>query len=83
MTESFGVLHHEMILMTGNRRMKGEDSLEQTLREENTPTSLPVLTVGDLERVAETTYREKCLSKLIDIVLDLDNLKGTERLFIP
>jgi len=73
---------NDMLLITGNRRMKGEDSLEQTLREENTSTS-PVITVSDLERVAEVTYREKCLSKLLDIVLDLENFRGTERLFIP
>ncbi len=31
---------NEMILLTANRRMKEEDSLEQTIREENTLTSL-------------------------------------------
>ena len=32
---------HNMILMTANRRMKGQDSLEQVMREENNSTSLP------------------------------------------
>ncbi len=35
---------NQMILLTDNRNMKGQDSLERTLREENTLTSLPVLT---------------------------------------
>ena len=30
----------QMILLTGNRRMKGANSLEQTIREENTPVSM-------------------------------------------
>jgi hypothetical protein len=72
-----------MILLTANRSMKGKDSLEQTLREENTVTSLPVLTVGDADRMIEKSYREKCMDRLLDIVLDLDNYRGTKRLFIP
>jgi hypothetical protein len=38
-----------MLLLTANRRMAGLDSLEQTIREEGTLDSLPVLTVGDVE----------------------------------
>lgn len=34
---------NQMILLTANRRMKGKDSLEQVLREENTLTSLRFL----------------------------------------
>jgi hypothetical protein len=34
-----------MILLTGNRNLKDPDSLEQTIREENTPFSLPVITI--------------------------------------
>lgn len=36
---------NQMILLTANRSMKDEDSLEQVLREENTQNSLPVVTV--------------------------------------
>jgi hypothetical protein len=31
--------------------MKGKDSLEEVLQEENTSASLPVVTVGDAKRV--------------------------------
>jgi hypothetical protein len=31
-----------MLLLTANRNAKGEDSLEQVMREENQPTSLPI-----------------------------------------
>jgi predicted nuclease of predicted toxin-antitoxin system len=37
---------NQMILITANRNMKGVDSLEQMIREENTATSLLVITVG-------------------------------------
>lgn len=41
---------NNMLLLTANRRMKGKNSLEQVLREENTETSLPVITLGDADR---------------------------------
>lgn len=72
-----------MILLTGNRRMTGEDSLEQTLREENTLTSLPVLTMGNLNRMVESKYRKECMDRLLDILLDLENYRGIGRIFIP
>ena len=44
---------NQMILLTANRSMKGEDSLEQVLREENRLDSLPVITIGDPDRFLE------------------------------
>lgn len=41
---------NKMILLTANRSMKGEDSLEQVIREENQADSLPVITIGDADR---------------------------------
>jgi predicted nuclease of predicted toxin-antitoxin system len=74
---------HQMLILTANRNMKGEDSLEQVMREENTEDSLPVLTIGDLDRFNEADYRERCAERLIEIAVDLDNYKGVGRLFIP
>jgi predicted nuclease of predicted toxin-antitoxin system len=65
-----------MILITANRRMKGNDSLEQTIREENTPDALPVLTVGNINRMQERTYRERCAERLAEIVTDLENYRA-------
>jgi hypothetical protein len=73
----------QMILLTDNRNMSGRDSLERTLREEVQPSSLPVLTIGNSERLAEREYRERCVERLVEIVLNLDNLRGTPRLYIP
>lgn len=74
---------HRMILLTANRNMKDPDSLEQTIREENTETSLPVVTIGSLERLDEYVYREECALRLLEIVLESEKYLGTGRLYIP
>jgi predicted nuclease of predicted toxin-antitoxin system len=74
---------HQMMLLTANRNMKGFDSLEQVIREQNTEASFPVVTIGDLTRLDEFDYRERCIDRLIEIVLDIKNYMGTGRLFIP
>jgi predicted nuclease of predicted toxin-antitoxin system len=74
---------NQMMILTANRNMKGEDSLEQVMREENTENSFPVLTIGNLDRLSEADYRERCVERLIEIVVDIDNYKGAGRLFIP
>ncbi|WP_205704044.1 hypothetical protein [Candidatus Chloroploca sp. Khr17] len=74
---------HEMYLLTDNRNMEGHDSLEQTIRDENTERSLPVLTIGRVDRMVERTYREACAARLLDIILYPEDHVGTGRLFIP
>ena len=74
---------NQMILLTANRSMKGVESLEETIRQENTPTSLPVLTIGNVARLIEPEYREQCSLRLFDIILNIDNFRGVGRLFIP
>jgi hypothetical protein len=68
---------NQMVLLTANRSMKGKDSLEQVMREENKSTSLPVITIGDSD------YRNRCVDRLIEIALDIDEYRGAMRLFIP
>lgn len=74
---------NQMILLTANRSMKGIDSLEQTIQEENTENSLPVITIGSTDRMTNFEYRERCSVRLVEILLDLDNCMGAGRLFIP
>jgi hypothetical protein len=75
---------NQMILLTANRSMKGKDSLEQVIREENTPTSFPVLTIANVDRLlADSNYRERCVNRLIEIAIDIEYYKGTMRIFIP
>lgn len=74
---------NQMMILTANRNMKGKDSLEQVMREENTTNSFPVLTIGSFDRLDEIDYRERCVERLIEIILDIDDYKGAGRLFIP
>src|SRR5262245_48520306 len=72
-----------MLLLTGNRNMDGEDSLEQVIREENHPAALPVVTIGSLDRIVERRYREACADRLVELGLYLDHLRGAGRVYIP
>jgi hypothetical protein len=75
---------NQMILLTANRSMKGKDSLEQVMREENTSASLPVITVSNADRLLnDSEYRGRCVESLIEIVLDIDTYLGARRIFIP
>lgn len=74
---------NQMILLTANRSMRGEDSLEQVIREECLPTSLPVVTLANVDRIIEREYREECVDRLIEIALYLENYLGVSRLFVP
>lgn len=74
---------HNLLLLTANRNMSGDDSLEQTIRAENQATSLPVITVSDVDRIMDKTYREQCATRLAEIALYLEDYRGVGRLFIP
>lgn len=75
---------NQMILLTANRSMKGEDSLEQVLREENTLDSFPVITIGDADRfLSDRVYRNRCVDRILEILLDIETWMGVGRLFIP
>ncbi len=75
---------NQMILLTANRSMKGEDSLEQVLREENRIDSFPVITIGDPDRFLEDrVYRNRCVDRILEILVDTENFMGVGRLFAP
>ncbi len=75
---------HGMILITGNRNADGENSLEATMRRLCRDDSLPVLTIADTNRVNfDREYANAVAVKVLEILLDLDRLRGTRRLFIP
>jgi hypothetical protein len=52
--------------------------------EENTATSLPVVTIGNIDRLlGEPDYRERCVNRLVEIVVDIEGYQGARRIFIP
>jgi hypothetical protein len=74
----------QAVLITANRNDDGPTSLEATLRSHNTATSLPVLTVADVERVRQSrNYAERVVESLLEYLLDIDSYRGTGRLYLP
>ena len=71
------------LLLTANRNQKDPDSLQLTIREENTPDSLPVITISNQQRLHNAAYREACIERLLTIVLELSDHLGTGRLYVP
>jgi hypothetical protein len=71
-------------LLTDNRNQEGTGSLEETIRQFNTPTCLPVFTVSDRDRFAnDRAYADRVFESLFDRLIDADNLLGTGRLYLP
>ncbi|MFN8494117.1 MAG: hypothetical protein U0350_41345 [Caldilineaceae bacterium] len=72
------------LLVTGNRTTKdGAKSLEYTIQHLITATSLPVLTISNLKRVApDPVYRERCAIRLAEIVMELETHLGTPRVYL-
>jgi hypothetical protein len=62
---------NQMILLTANRSMKGKDSLEQVMREENTSESLPVITVSNADRLEVGALKVLLKSCLILIPIEV------------
>jgi hypothetical protein len=75
---------HGYYLLTSNRNEESADSLEATLRREGTPASLPVFTLPRPDRVyCSPAFLDRVAEKLLEYVLDADNIRGTGRLYLP
>lgn len=77
----------ELVLITGNRNDDGPDSLESTIRDA-TSSSLPVFTVGDVQRVLEDAgYARAIAVDLLDYLFTLrerpEQLLGAGRIYLP
>ena len=71
-------------MITGNRNQDGPNSLDATIRTENTLTSLPVLTVSDpLALRNSREYAEQVIERLLDYLMGIDRVLGTGRLYLP
>jgi hypothetical protein len=74
----------QLILITDNRNLESEDSLEATIRQNNTPNSLPVFTIADMgEFRTNSLYVERVVEALYDYLLRIDDVRGTGRLYLP
>jgi hypothetical protein len=72
-----------MVILTDNRNRKDETALAAVIQRETTLSSLPVITIGNSRRLAESDYRQNAAARFADILFYLDDNLGTGRLFIP
>ncbi|MBI3821065.1 MAG: DUF5615 family PIN-like protein [Planctomycetes bacterium] len=74
----------ELIFITNNRNEDSADSLGTTIRLHGTLQSLPVFTIGDLDRFRKTkSYADEVVEQLYDYLLDIDRYRGAGRLYLP
>ncbi len=73
----------ELILITDNRNLDSEDSLEATIRRNNTPETLPVFTIADMSQFrTNNSYVDQVVEALYDYLLRIDDVRGTGRLYL-
>ena len=74
----------QLYLLTDNRNDDKPGSLESIIRTRNLPTSLPVFTISDIPRLrTEREYVAALVAKLLEYLIDADNLRGVGRLYLP
>jgi hypothetical protein len=71
-------------LLTDNREQSTEESLGTIIENDGTPTSMPVFTIGNLNRFRnEREYAEQAIKRLLDYLIEPNSILGMGRLFIP
>lgn len=71
-------------LLTSNRNEDSLDSLAATIRRENNPSSLPIFTLPTPDRVYQSArFLDRVIDRLLNYLLDADNILGTGRLYLP
>ncbi len=74
----------ELVLITANRNERGPDSLEATIRSEAQPESLPIVTIGDPDRLLrDRLYAEKVAERLLEKLIAIDDFRGAGRVYVP
>ena len=73
-----------LVLVTNNRNEDSDDSLQAAIRTLNVSDSLPVFTVGNLNRLKKSrTYAARVVKRFFDYLLDIDSVRGCGRLYLP
>lgn len=76
--------NQELVLITGNRNARDNDSLEVVMRQLNEPQSLPIFTISNPRRVfADSRYANRIADVLLQTLYDITNYRGTGRLYLP
>jgi hypothetical protein len=74
----------QVILVTANRNDDGPDSLVAVIRQLNTVDCLPVITLADPKRIGlEKSYASRVAERILEFLMDVEQLRGAGRLFVP
>ncbi len=74
----------ELLLLTANRNQEAPDSLEAAIRAGNRPDSWPIFTLADPEHVRHSNaYAQRVAERLLEYLLEIENYRGTGRLYLP
>jgi hypothetical protein len=70
--------------VTGNRNAQGPTSLEAVIRRLNRPDCLPVVTLADPRRLlTDSGYAGRTAERLLDYLMQIEQYRGTGRLYVP
>lgn len=74
----------QIVPITAHRNKTGSASLEATIQQFNEPSSLPVLTLAEPGRLLTShAYMQRVVERLLEYLVDVENLGGTGRLYLP
>jgi hypothetical protein len=74
----------QVVLVTANRNSEGPDSLEETIKNHNLPTSLPVVTLANVARIgSEHSYAVHTAEVLLQYLVDIESVRGSGRIYVP
>ena len=75
---------NDLILVTDNRNQDGTDSLESTIQSRGTSSSLPIFTIGNRQLLrTNKDYAERVIESMLELLLRIDELRGTGRMYLP
>jgi hypothetical protein len=74
----------KLVLITGNRNASDPESLELVIRTESQPSSLPVGTLADPQRIArDRVYAVRVAERLLERLFSIDDFRGAGRIYVP
>ena len=74
----------QVVLITNNRNAAGPGSLQHVLDTETTSGCLPVFTLANAEGIrTDKDYAHRTAARLLEYLLDIENYRGTARIYVP
>lgn len=73
----------QLILITDNRNHDGPDSLEATIRRDNSRTCLPIFTISSADAFRkDREYADRVVVSMYDYLLRIESIYGAGRIYL-